>query len=82
VNNQRQQVSDVEKMANAIHLLTTAPAGLVLTAADRDIVYAALLAFDHEWSSDRWSTPFGDVRTIAELRQVRDRISRGEKPVR
>ncbi len=80
VNNQRQKSSDVEKMANAIHLLNTAPAGLVLTATDKDVVYAALLAFDHEWHSGRWRTPFGDVRTMAELRQVRDRISRGEKP--
>lgn len=76
----RQLESDVEKMANAIHILNTAPSGLVLSADDKDVLYAALLAFDHEWKLDHWWTPFGPVTTMAELRKVRDRISRGELP--
>ena len=80
--NRQHSASDVERMANAIHLLNTAPSGLILTADDKDAVYAALLAFDHEWKGDHWSTAFGPVRTMAELRKIRDRVSRGEQPER
>lgn len=76
----RQQGSDVQKMANAIHMLNTAPSGLVLTAEDHDILGAALLAYNHEWKDDHWETPFGPVRTMAELRVVRDKVTRGEVP--
>lgn len=75
----RQRGSDVEKMANAIHMLNTAPGGLILGAQDQDILAAALLAYNHEWKDDHWETPFGPVRTMAELRVVRDRVTRGEK---
>ena len=78
--NRQQQESDVQKLANAIHMLNTAASGLVLTESDQDMVAAALLAFDHQWQDDHWETPFGPIHTVAELRKVRDRVTRGELP--
>ncbi|MDQ6824923.1 MAG: hypothetical protein M3007_05600 [Candidatus Eremiobacteraeota bacterium] len=72
--------SDVARMANAIHTLNTAPNSMLLGENDKDLLQAALLAFDHEWVTDHWRTPFGDLRTMHELRQLRDRISKGELP--
>ena len=74
---QQQGESDTDQVVNAIHTLDTGPNKLILTQHHREVVYCALLEFDHDWRGDYWWTPFGKIQTLGELRKVRQQILEG-----
>lgn len=69
--------AELDNVIDAIRILTSSPDDLVLAADYKDVVYAALLEFDHAWRGDRWWTPAGTFRTLGELRCLQKLL---EKP--
>lgn len=69
--------AELESITDAIRILRSSPDDLVLSADYKDVVYAALLEFEHEWRGDHWWTPAGDFRTLGELRELQQLIEHG-----
>lgn len=61
---------------DAIRVLTCSPDDLVLAPDYKDVVYAALLEFEHAWRGDRWWTPAGTFRTLGELRHLQELLTK------
>ncbi len=69
---------ELESVIDAIRILTSSPDDLVLAPDYKDVVYAALLEFEHAWRDDRWWTPAGTVRTLGELRALQALIGKSD----
>ncbi len=74
------QGADLDSFTDAIRVLRESPDGLLLSADYKDVVYTALLEFEHEWRQDHWWTPAGEFQTLGELRKLHDRIQTGDWP--
>jgi hypothetical protein len=72
--------AELASISDAIRILQSSPDDLVLSADYKDVVYAALLEFEHAWRGDHWWTPSGDFRTLGELRALQRRIEAGDWP--
>lgn len=70
----------LDSINDAIRILTSSPDDLILSADYKDVVYTALIEFEHEWRGDRWWTPAGEIRTLGELRQLQKDIQQGRWP--
>jgi len=80
VNDQTDQSNELAHIRDAVQLLNSGSKDMVLTQKHADVVRVALIEFDHEWRGDHWWTPFGEFRTLGELRKIADRVLSGDWP--